>query len=233
MVNSRSGCPNVKELNEEFVVLFKKTWEAISGIDPAVLSEYLSVHLQTLLSPLPNEVSEDLQESVSSLTSLQDVLNVLTPFVSWYNYAIVQDLACMLLSSDIHLLVLWRTYREKVKDYSMVELGQCGEVAYGSKGEGMTSLVVKLHPVYQSHPLHFVHHIWATVSSALGHPHCPCVYQCGNPNKSEAVFTVPTLVYNVAFPLNESQRLLLESAGLLKIECGEYKYQLIDYKVTR
>ena len=226
-----SKCSSALELNEEFIALFKKTWKAISDINPAVIAEYLAVHLQVLLSPLPNEVSEDLQKSISSLTSLQAVLNVFTPFVSWYNYAIMQDMACIFLSSDIHLLVLWRAYREKIKDYSMVELGQCGEVIYGSKGEGMMSLTATLHPVYQSHPLHLIHHIWATISNALGHPHCPCVYQCNNPEKSEVVFMVPTLVYNIVFPLNESQRQLLETAGLLKIECGEYKYQLTDYKV--
>lgn len=222
---------NVREINEEFVVLFEKTWKAITDINVAVVAEYLSVHLGVLLSPLSNEVSEDLQKSISSLPSLRDILNVLAPLVSWYNYTIVQDLACMLLRSDVHLLVLWRSYREKVKDYSMVELGQCGEVVYGSEGEGMMSLTVKLHSVYQSHPLHMIHHVWATISSALGHPHCPCVYRCSEPNKSEVVFMVPTLVYNVVFPLNKSQRLLLETAGLLKIECGEYKYQLVDYKV--
>ena len=226
------------ELNQTFVSIIQRVYHLLESQTRHGLNEamrYFLIHLSARLHPLSSVAYDCLKALVACQQSPSECVSFLATHLSWYNFELLESLVGVLLRGDVKASYQLVAYRERMRELGMtplVDVASC-EVVFGLRDyPGTCCVSVWLDHTHKTYYLHDVHHVKKTLCTALGRSHCP-LYLTTIEHRDHCTvlsFLVLELICDkLLFPLQETTLHILRTAGIVRVECREYEWEL-DHK---
>ena len=188
-------------------------------------------HLMTLGTYEP--VFKDSQEPVlrqqfktlEKAESISDIFWILKDYMSFFNYHIIKHIIKTLGTEEDKERL--REYKKKFHQYAKRRVYECLP-QYGPESKaGHADIFVKVDSQYENYTVAEIEDFRHKLSKIL-HVSSQGVLRLCRVEKGcfQLLFQVPSFVQQTIFPLSKEQERGLTAEGVIRLTCGEYKFQV-------
>ena len=222
----------LQELNNDFATLLHKTRKAMEKQSLPDIIDYIEAHVVSLLD-LKDQTQankELVRNEFHHINSAQQLFTTLEKYVSWFNYSFILQIVEAFLQKENSLQRMWSAYENKLKDYFTNSEGraiQCVDaVEFGlSDIPGTQAMIFKVER--NDYTFSDLAIFYRQIPSALQVPNACFYFSFVGTGCLQLNYSIPNFLYSILFPLNEEQLHNLASiGGIIKLECGEYVYNI-------
>ena len=222
----------LQEINEEFADLLNETQEAIKKQSLPDIISYIEAHVVSLLnSKDQTQANKELvRNEFRHIDDSKELFGALEKYVSWFNYSFILKIVREFLHRENSLQRMWSAYENKLKDYFTNSEGraiQCvNAVEFGlSDIPGTQAMIFKVER--NDYTFSDLAIFYRQIPSALQVPNACFYFSFVGTGCLQLNYCIPNFLYSILFPLNEEQLHNLASiGGIIKLECGEYVYNI-------
>ena len=189
------------------------------------------MHIIALLSPelRTSSLTSSLRQEFSSIKTLHELFILFQKYASWFNYEFIQKLANVFLPRNRSLKKKWSTYRQKLKDYFVNCNGvaiKCADgIEFGlSDIPGTEVMIAKV--AKDDYTLNDLFFFRQAIRDALGMSQYRLYFCSVDSGCLELQYSIPEFLYSVLFPLTDGKVLSLANIGVIKLSCGNFKYDM-------
>ena len=222
----------LRQLNDEFANLLHKTRKAIEKQYLPDIIDYIEAHVVSLLD-LKDQTQtnkELVRNEFHHINSAQQLFTTLEKYVSWFNYSFILKIVEAFLQKEKSLKKMWSAYKNKLKDYFTNSEGQAIQcidaVEFGlSDIPGTQAMIFKVER--DDYTFSDLAIFYRQIPSALQVSNAEFYFSSVGSGCLQLNYCIPNFLYSILFPLNEEQFHNLASIdGIIKLECGEYVYNI-------
>ena len=169
----------------------------------------------------PKPLFLEQKEKIDNATDLNDIIDVIKNFCSFFDYGLVEDLINSKLGTSEDRKQLKR-YEESFTTYARRKVKECPS-RFKESGSSQPNMILKLDSSFDEYLLSQIYEFRVIVCGILNLS-CRVLHLCCvNKGCVCLTFRMPIFVQRTLFPLLDEQEERLKTLGISQLTCGTYK----------
>ena len=208
-----------------------KTRESFTKSDVPVyqVRTYIKIRKKMYFKTTKFKVENELNHIIQQITTYDSLFDLLERYVSWFNYEILVNLVNTFLEQNHDLVISWKSYENKLKEY--FSLGKGVRVVSNPTIRGLPEavgtkvMIIKVEK--EDHPFNDCTIFHKALAKALNQSDI-FLYLCAIATGCvELRFVIPDFLFDEIFPLNSQQiNITLPNLGITAIHCDSYHVEV-------
>ena len=170
------------------------------------------------------DASDIYKGHLNSATSLYDIFDVIEPYYSFFDYALIELLITTFGTDNVKQRLA--EYKLKFTEYCKRRVCECPIKTFGSEGDDEILLVAKLEEVFEEYTLKTVKKFRSKLCEILEVPDKALRFIGAKKGCIEFCFAMFRSLESVIFPLSGRQRERLRGEGVLELRGGGHHCSL-------